>query len=403
MVGTNDARRQRILFLTHRLPFAPNRGDRLRAFHIADQLRQHFDLDIVSLVHDHEERAGLATMRERGIAVTGCEVPTWRNRVHALPRLTGSTPLTHMLLDSPGIGRVLTQLAAERPPDVVLAFCSSMARFAMAPPLDRFPLVVDMVDVDSLKWKALAERAHGPMRWIYARETRCLGSFEREIMKRAQRTLVVNEKEAEVLRREGLGHIDTVPNGVDVASLQRPTLIEARGDVVFCGVMNYAPNVQGVLWFAREVWPLVRHVLPSATFLIVGASPELEIQALDSAAHGIRVTGTVPDVRPYLWGSAVSVAPLQTARGVQNKVLEAVAAGLPVVITSSVAAGVPATILDACHIADDAATFAAQVVNTLRLSADERLRMVNRAHTSSLSWEQQLAPLRPILLEAMRS
>lgn len=393
----------RVLFLTHRLPFAANRGDRLRAWHIIEQLRRYSQVDVISLVHDDEERAGLATMRERGISVTGCDVPAWRNRVYALPRLASQTPLTHMLLDSPDIGPVLTRLAAGRPPDVVLAFCSSMARFAMESPLDRFPLVVDMVDVDSLKWKALAERAHGPMRWIYARETRCLGSFEREIMKRAHRTLVVNDKEAEVLRREDLGHIATVPNGVDIASLRRQTSAEARGDVVFCGVMNYTPNVQGVLWFAREVWPLVRRVLPSATFLIVGASPELEIQALDSAAHGIRVTGTVPDVRPYLWGSAVSVAPLQTARGVQNKVLEAVAAGLPVVLTSSVAEGVPATILDACHIADDAATFAAQIVNTLRLSADERLRMVNRAHTSSLSWEQQLAPLRGILHDALGS
>jgi polysaccharide biosynthesis protein PslH len=393
----------RVLFLTHRLPYAPNRGDRIRAFHIIQALRGQVDLDIVSLVHDRDELAEAQRMRDAGFSVFATPVSKVRNYALALPQLLGRRPLTHMLLQAPGVDARLRQLADRTPPDVVLAYCSGMARFAVEPPLGGFPLVLDLVDVDSAKWAAMADSASGPMRWVYRREARCLGAFERDAAARASTTLVVNEREAETLREMAPeARVRVVPNGIDLATF-RPTAPPSDSPrVVFCGVMNYAPNVEGVLWFAREVWPRVRLQRPDAQCAIVGSDPTTAVRDLARQGTGIEVTGTVPDVRRYLWESAVSVAPLKTARGVQNKVLEAVAAGLPAVVTTPVADGLPPDVLVACRAADGADDFARHVVELLNLSGDQRRRVAELADMAPLTWDHRLAALPAILSSAMQ-
>ena len=332
----------RVLFLTHRLPYAPNRGDRARAYHMVRVLAPVTSLHVVSLVHDEAEAAQSRIVRDLGAEVSAFLVPRWKNRIRALPRLAGSTPLTHLLLDAPGIGSALEHLAAEHRPDVVLAYCSSMAKFAMAPVFRNTPMVLDMVDVDSAKWRALALTSSWPMSAIYQREARTLRRFERLAALRARQTLVINEREAAELRAFAPeASIRVMGVGVDLAGLQPTGPATSAPMVVFCGVMNYTPNIEGVLWFARQVWPRIRATRPDARFCIVGAEPVEEVRRLSTLDGSITVTGTVPDVRRYLWDSAVSVAPLLTARGMQNKVLEAIAAGLPVVVTTAVSEGLP--------------------------------------------------------------
>src|SRR5205814_945187 len=138
----------------------------------------HVDLEIVSLAHDANELAQVGRLTAMGARVTAIRVPRLRNYAKAVVQLGGQRPLTHLLLDAPGLTQVFARIAAERPPDVVLAYCSGMARFALAPPLSRFPLVVDLVDVDSQKWAALSQSSPWPMQWIYRREARCLAEFE---------------------------------------------------------------------------------------------------------------------------------------------------------------------------------------------------------------------------------
>ena len=165
----------RVLFLTHRLPFAPNRGDRIRAYHMLRHLSAHATVDLVSLVHDSDEASATATVPADRVTVV--PVTPWRNRVRAGLSLSGSRPLTHALLDAPSLVETIADVCRANRPDVVLAFCSGMARLATTAPLKDIPLVVDMVDVDSAKWRALSRATRPPMAWIYGREATLPGTF----------------------------------------------------------------------------------------------------------------------------------------------------------------------------------------------------------------------------------
>ena len=391
----------RVYFLTHRLPYAPNRGDRVISFHIFRSLVRQVELTVVSLTGDRQESAHADQLRQLGVEVLTFEVPRWMNRIKATTQLTTARPLTHLLLDAPGIGPALQSLTVARPPDVVLAYCSGMARFAMESPLDRFPFVVDLVDVDSAKWAALAGIAEWPRRWLYRREARLLSHFERDSAMRASCTLVVNDREAQLLREIAPDTVIRVlPVGVDLIALAPPSPPAADATIVFCGVMNYPPNIQAVVWFTEHVWPRIRLRRPDARFAIVGSDPALEIRRLADVTAGVVVTGSVPDVRHYLWNAAVSIAPLKIARGVQTKVLEAVAAGLPAVVTSQVRDGLPAEIRPACRVADSAEDFASEILSLLQLTGDARRALARQADLEPLSWETRLGPLAEILTRA---
>lgn len=391
----------RVLFLTHRLPYAPNRGDRLRAFHIIAALRQFAEIDLVSFVHDDEEEGHASDLVSDAVAVWPVRVHRSRNLMLLPQALATGRPLTHVLLHSHALRPTLDRVMASHVPDVILAYCSGMARFALDPPLNRIPLVLDMVDVDSEKWAALARVSSLPKQQIYRREARCLALFEERACRASAATLVVNARErADLSRRSPDARIEVVENGVDLQMLMAAARPAESSIVVFCGVMDYQPNVDGVLWFVRDVWPRVRGARPDATLLIVGAKPASSIRRLASQAGGIEVTGSVPDVRPYLRRAAVSVAPLWTGRGVQNKVLEAVACGLPCVITSVVRDGLPAAVLPACVTADLPSSFASAVADLLGLGAAARRSITETIDLAPLTWPRRLEQLRPILEEA---
>jgi polysaccharide biosynthesis protein PslH len=391
----------KVLVLTHRLPFAPNRGDRVRAYHIVKQLARRADVHVLSLVHDAQEEAEAATMRRAGIAVTTARVSRVRNYVRGAAGLLSSTPLTHMLLDSPGMRDAIARSLRDGEPDVVLAYCSGMARFALEAPLDRYPFVLDVVDVDSGKWADFARVARGPRRWLYRREARCLSAFEKMAARRAQAATVVTAREAKALRAlspDARTHV--ISNGVDLEYLAPQEPPASDPSVVFTGVFSYAPNADGAVWLARHVWPRVRERFPRARLTLAGASPLTRVRRLAEQDSSIAVTGQVPDIRPYLWQSAVAVAPLFEARGLQNKVLEAAAAGLPSVVTSAVWAGLPPQGLAACRLANDPADFAASVIDLLSLTPAERRAIANSADLADLSWPGCLAPFCDLIAAA---
>jgi sugar transferase (PEP-CTERM/EpsH1 system associated) len=198
-------------------------------------------------------------------------------------------------------------------------------------------VLLDLVDVDSAKWTAYAPEHRWPMSWLYRREGRTLLAYERQAAARAGHTFLATEKEAALFRSlapESAARVSELSNGVDADYFQpqpeRATPFAASEvPIVFTGAMDYWPNIDAVCWFATEMLPRLRERHPGVRFHIVGRSPSPAVRAL--AGEAVHVTGTVPDVRPYLQHAAVVVAPLRLARGIQNKVLEAMAMARPVV------------------------------------------------------------------------
>ena len=389
----------RVLYLVHRVPYAPNRGDRMRSYHTLRYLRDEgIPVHAIAFAHDAEEAAHAADLRGLVASYDVLRLPRMRNMCRAPLALGGARPLTHVLLDSHQMAQAIARCRRSFQPDCVLAYCSGMARFAMEPALSDLPFVLDMVDVDSLKWESLAEETAWPRSWIYRREARVLRPFEVDATRAAAATLVVSERERKALRRLDAG-LDAVvlPNGVDVERYRNRGEAAVRAEVVFTGVFSYEPNEHAAIWLMDEVWPLVLAHQPDAHLTLVGASPTERLRRVASRHH-VEVTGTVADVRPYLWRASVAVAPLFTARGVQNKVLEAVAAGLPCVITSAVAAGLPEVVRPWCKAADDPAAFADAVSASLGSIEPGR---VPQSGLESLAWEACLAELPHILKRAV--
>jgi sugar transferase (PEP-CTERM/EpsH1 system associated) len=387
----------RVLVLTHRLPYAPDRGDRIRSYFLIGALARFAEVSLFSLVHDEDEEAR-ATQVPFVSRVSVARIPRLRNLAVGAARLGSNRPLTHTLLDAPAVRRSLQRLVDAAEPDVVLAYCSGMARFALEAPLAGRPFVLDMVDVDSAKWSALAQETRGLRRWVYRREARTLAVFEAAAVRQAGATLVVNARERDLLMnvvRTGTVHV--VESGIDIKAFAPPGEPADTAVVAFCGTMNYRPNEEGVRWFSESVWPIVTRQRPDARFLVVGANPTREIRRLAGRDPSIDVTGRVESVQPYLWRSAVSVAPLRLARGLQNKVLEALAAGLPAVVTANVLNGLPDEARPGCVEADDPERFAAAVIRLLDLPAVQRRQLAAQARLDALTWERRLRPLESIL------
>jgi len=251
--------------------------------------------------------------------------------------------------------------------DAVVLFSSPMASYVWDADL---PRVMDFCDVDSDKWRQYAESAVLPLRPIYALEARRLRAYEEAILQRVQAATLVTDREKELwhdLPADLFAKVHVIPNGVDLESFVPGwghVLPEARS-LVFTGAMDYYANVDAVVYFAEEVFPRIRGEIPEASFTIVGSRPTARVRALANRP-GIAVTGTVDDVRPYYARAAVCVVPLRIARGIQNKVLEGLAMGRPVVTSTAAAAGLGASIGDEIRVADAPEAMAHEIVRLLR-------------------------------------
>jgi len=230
---------------------------------------------------------------------------------------------------SPELATLLRSWGESTVYEGVIASASSLASYLDLPGLRDVPAVVDLMDVDSQKWRDYADKNGGLRRLVYATESARVRRLERRLADRARALVVVSEAEAALLRDFCPGEVvRAVPNGVDLEYF-RPAA-EVGSGCAFVGALDYWPNVDAALWFCREVWPRVRQRCPAAVIRLVGRRPTQEVSRLAEVA-GVELVGQVPDVRPFVERSAVAIAPLRVARGVQNKVLEGMAMGRPVV------------------------------------------------------------------------
>lgn len=363
---------ERLLFLCHRIPYPPDKGDKIRAWHLLRMLSERYRVSLATFVDDPVD------LRYRDAVADVCEETLFIRRSPLMMRLIGlhglvtGTPLTLACYASPRLRRwVRGQVAAGA--TRVVAFSGAMTAFvADAGDCQR---VADLVDVDSAKWERYAKDSRGPAAWLYRREARRLAVYERRVAAGFDATLFVSEAERACFLRPApqlAERVFALPNGVDTDYF-RPGAVDRRdlgsAAIVFTGAMDYRPNADAVIWFAREVLPRVRAVVADATFTIVGARPATEVMAL-ARLPGVRVTGRVPDVRPYLAGARVAVAPLHIARGIQNKVLEAMAMGCPVVGTPAALEGIDARHGVELRSADGGEAFAMAVTDLLRNRAE---------------------------------
>jgi sugar transferase (PEP-CTERM/EpsH1 system associated) len=389
-----------LLYLAHRIPYPPNRGDKIRSFHELKHLAALGRVHLACFADDAADAANLAGLREvLGPALGEAHVETrGMSRVAAGARaLVEGRPVSLALFDSPALRRfVEAQLASGRI-GTVFAFSGQMGQFVPAETGARF--VMDFGDVDSAKFEAYAA-AGGAMAAIHRREARKLAAFERAIAARADISLFVSEAEAALFRRRsGLENADVraLQNGVDLDHYDPrasfPPVAEEGPLVVFTGQMDYAPNIDAVSRFAGEVLPLI----PRARFAIVGRKPPEAVRRLAGAR--VIVTGEVADVRAWLAAADVVAAPLRLARGIQNKVLEAMAMARPVVASAAAFEGIEAVAGRDLLVADGAAAQAEAIVGLLADPARAGLigRAARRRMEEAYRWEARLAPLAEIV------
>jgi sugar transferase (PEP-CTERM/EpsH1 system associated) len=288
--------------------------------------------------------------------------------------------------------RVRLRLAGE-PFDLILLYSSSMAQFVET--VKDVPRIMNFCDLDSLKWRQYATAVPAPMRWVYSLEAERLLRYERHVAATFDHSLVCTSRELEDCRRYLPGtSVSCVGNGVDLDFFKPQALLREQHALVFVGIMDYLPNVDGVIWFCHEILPHIRAHFPAVTFTICGARPTRRVRRLQELP-GVTVTGRVPDVRPFLARASLGVVPLRLGRGVQNKLLESMAMGLPVVATTVAAGGVQAEAGTELLVADDPKSFAGAVVHllgeeTLRVRMGEAARNVMER---IYAWDVQLAAL----------
>jgi sugar transferase (PEP-CTERM/EpsH1 system associated) len=338
--------------LTHRVPYPPDRGDRIRSYHLLKLLSRNFEVALACTSDEavtHYQQQVLSQLAGRLAIQKTSKMIT---KARGAAALVSGQAVTPSLFYDPRLANTVINWHNQRPFDAVLTFCTGMIRYArlLTHPAHRprelagpRPIhVLDLVDVDSQKWAAYAAAATGPMKWVYGQEAKRLARIEAGIEDRFDRVSVISQPEADTYREHLRAHpgLAVVENGVDLDYFSPLPDISSQ-TAVFVGVLNYKPNIEAAQWYVREVLPLVRQKLPHAQFQIVGRNPSPRIKALKNHP-GVQIVGAVPDVRPYLEGASAVVAPLQVARGVQNKVLEAMASQRAVVCSPQAANGIRA-------------------------------------------------------------
>ncbi|MEX2214457.1 MAG: TIGR03087 family PEP-CTERM/XrtA system glycosyltransferase [Phycisphaeraceae bacterium] len=397
-------RRKRVLFLTHRVPFPPDRGDRIRAYHMLKYLSQRFDVSL-ACASDEPVTEGqmhiLEGLADR-VAIQPIS-PRW-GKIRGLLSLATGGAITPAYFYRKPLSRTIRNWHAVQPFDAVLTYCTGMINYARdvirSSPAGHKPRhVIDLVDVDSAKWNEYARHARAPMKWLYATEAKRIAAIESGQRDHFDSIAVVSDAEAETYRREVGEHegLTVLRHAVDT-NYFKPLPDAGSWTLVFVGVLNYKPNVEGISWFVKNVMPLLRHHLPNVKLQIVGRAPTPAVLALNDEPN-VEVVGPVPDVRKYLRSASAAIAPLRIARGVQTKVLEAMASGRVAVCSPGAAEGIHAEAGKHLLIATEPQHWVDVLSQVLQ---DGHLRTAiataARAQVEAIyPWEKCLAPLAELL------
>jgi sugar transferase (PEP-CTERM/EpsH1 system associated) len=396
-----------ILYLCHRFPYPPKRGGKIRPFNMIRHLHEAgHRVTVCSLARSEGEAE-----EGRGIAAHCTEfhvgvVSEPLQYARMIARLPLPTPSSMGYFRSMALARKVRELLATRRWDLIFVHCSSVAPYVAH--VTDVPKILDFGDMDSQKWLAYANHKSFPLSLGYTLEGRKMHRAEKRLARRFDLCTATTRAEWQTLEDYGTGvATDWFPNGVDADFFSPDEVTNGAYDadtISFIGRMDYYPNQECMARFCRDVLPPLQARRPATKLLIVGADPSPEMRAL-GRLPGVTVTGSVPDVRPYIRGSALMVAPLAIARGTQNKILEAMAMGVPVVTSRAAAGGVDALAETHFLVADDAADVAAAVLRLLENPAErQRLAVAGRERMlSHHAWPRSMQRLDAIIERCLRA
>ena len=370
----------KILYLTHSCPYPPNKGDRIRNFHILKHLSKSHEVTLIYPSFSAQDMQFTETLNKFCCSVKTVSMSPLVGKVKCCLGLLGKQPLTNAYFYSNHLQGLINQEVC----DLIVVDCSSMAQYVMEM---KRPRIIDFVDVDSDKWQRYAKMTSFPKSFIYKREYKRLLEFEAKLVREFDASMVVAEQERAFLPEAK--NLFVVRNGIDLDYFE-PREGSIKDTLIFSGAMDYFPNIDGVLYFCEQVFPLIKREIPSVKFIVGGMAPDPSIKQLES--EDITVTGYVHDMRDYLGRASVCVVPLRIAKGIQNKILEAMAMKLPVVSTSHANKGINARNRQEIMEADDPQQFAQAVVELLR---DDGLRKsladnARRFVKENYSWDHNL-------------
>lgn len=385
-----------IVVLAHRVPYPPNKGEKLRTFHqIEEIVRQGHQVTVLAPIENSDDLNNAKQLSEH------FDIPVKTAQLNAKPLrllralLLGQSFSEANFYSNELLGRFLVDTATA---DSILLTASSLAPYAFAlPDNQKAQLLMDFMDVDSDKWAQYSQQSGFAKKWVYRREANKIRVLERAVSESFTRTFVIAETERKLFQKEvhQAENLLVLGNGID-QKLFNPCENKPNEEInfLFSGVMDYKPNIDAVLWFVKNCWPNIQKEVEGAKLIIAGMSPSDAITALAKNSN-IEVTGFVDDIKPYFDKSHIFVAPFQIARGVQNKVLQAMASAIPVISTALGAEGIICKDGEDIVIAQDAKVFeqiAIKLAKTPSLRNEigyKGLQTIN----NNYAWESVLLPL----------
>lgn len=393
----------RILFLAHRIPYPPNKGDKIRSFNEIKYLSERHSITLMCLADEASDLQYQTDLKKYCENVEVVLLNKSYGKLKSLAYLPSRKPLSLSYFFSKTLQMRISQELTQSHYDLIFVFSSAMAQYVMS--IHHIPKIMDFVDVDSEKWLQYARYTSFPLSVLYKSEGNRLRVYEKLVAQQFQHSILVSESEADLLKSFLQGHypVSAIPNGVDYTYFSPIPENHEKDSLVFTGAMDYLANVDGVLYFRKEILPKIRKKIPEARLYIVGRNPDKRVCKLAKEDKNILVTGAVEDIRPYLSKASVFVAPLRIARGIQNKVLEAMAMGIPVVATSAAFDGIQAVPGESLFVEDDPQKFANRVIQLIKdpLLREKISRNARKTIEIQYDWARSMSHLEN-LLEGLR-
>jgi sugar transferase (PEP-CTERM/EpsH1 system associated) len=392
---------ENLLFLLHRIPYPPNKGDKIRSYHFLKYLAENYNVYLGTFIDDANDWQYTEKVNALCAETHYENLNPFQSKIKSVQGFLIGEALSLPYYKNQAMQNWVNYTIKTHSIQKVLIFSSVMTQFVEN--RNDVEIVVDFVDVDSDKWRQYAEKKQGIARWVYQRESKYLLAYEQKIAQLAKSSLFVSEQEAALFKSltpaltDKIGHIN---NGVDVdyfsPDLQFDSPYSANETVIaFTGAMDYWANVDAVTWFANQVFPKILQENPKVKFYIVGSKPTKDVIAL--ANENVVITDFVDDVRPYLSYAKLVVAPLRIARGIQNKVLEAMAMGKIIVATSAAFEGIPYIENLAVSVIDDETEMPHKISELLQTNSTEFSKVNRDFVKEKFSWEQNVNKLSELL------